>query len=103
MNVTAADTSAANSTESVTIKISEANRERFNVMQILQLIIVSVGIIGNLTVIVVFMNHRKLRRKIPNRFIVNQVSQFYVTRESICHSCFAINKYCLVPSNKPDN
>ena len=103
MNVTAADTSAVNSTESVTIKISEANREQFNVMQILQLLLVSVGIIGNLTVIIVFMNHRKLRRKIPNRFIVNQVSQFYVTRDSICHSWFGINKYCLVPSNKPDN
>ena len=103
MTVTAADTSAVNSTESVTIQISEANREQFNVMQILQLLIVSVGIIGNLTVIVVFMNHRKLRRKIPNRFIVNQVSYFYVTRESICHSCVAINKHCLVSSNKPDN
>ena len=99
MNETAADTSAVNSTESVTIKISEANREQFNVMQILQLLIVSVGIIGNLTVIIVFMNHRKLRRKIPNRFIVNQVSQLYITR----NSCFAINKYCLVPSNKPHN
>ena len=103
MNVTVADTSAVNATESVTIKISEANREQFNVMQILQLFIVSVGIIGNLTVIIVFMNHRKLRRKIPNRFIVNHVSYFYVTRESIGHSCFAIKKYCLVPSNKPDN
>ena len=53
---------------------SEANSEQFNVMQILQLMIVSVGITANLTVIVVFLNHKELRRKIPNRFIVNQVS-----------------------------
>ena len=65
---------SVNSTESVDIKNSEVNREQFSIMQILQLLIVSVGIIGNLTVIVVFMNHRKLRLKIPNRFIVNQVS-----------------------------
>ena len=33
----------------------------------------SVGIVANLTVIIVFLNHRKLRRKIPNIFIINQV------------------------------
>ena len=46
---------------------------KFDVMEIVQLAIAPVGIIGNLTVIVVFLNHRKLRRKIPNRLIVNQV------------------------------
>ena len=35
--------------------------------------VASVGIIANLTVIVVFLNHKKLRRKIPNIFIINQV------------------------------
>ena len=44
-----------------------------DVMEIVQLSIAPVGIIGNFTVIVVFLSHRKLRRKIPNRFIVNQV------------------------------
>ena len=34
--------------------------------------VASVGIIANLTVIVVFLNHKKLRRKIPNIFIINQ-------------------------------
>ena len=48
----------------------------FDVMEIVQLSIAPVGIIGNLTVIVVFLNHKKLRRKIPNRLIVNQVSNF---------------------------
>ena len=32
-----------------------------------------VGIVANLTVIVVFLNDKKLRRKIPNIFIINQV------------------------------
>ena len=49
------------------------NVNYFDVMEIVQLSIAPVGIIGNLTVIVVFMSHRKLRSKIPNRFIVNQV------------------------------
>ena len=48
----------------------------FDVMEIVQLSIAPVGIIGNLTVMVVFLNHKKLRRKIPNRFIVNQVRNF---------------------------
>ena len=38
-------------------------------------VIASVGIIGNFTVIVVFLNHQKYRRKIPNIFIINQVSK----------------------------
>ena len=38
-------------------------------------VIASVGIIGNFTVIVVFLNHQKYRRKVPNIFILNQVSK----------------------------
>ena len=45
-----------------------------DVMDVFRLSIAPLGIIGNFTVIVVFLGHRKLRRKIPNRFIVNQVS-----------------------------
>ena len=52
----------------------EGNADYFDVMEIIQLSVAPVGIIGNLTVIVVFLNHRKLRRKIPNRFIINQVT-----------------------------
>ena len=40
---------------------------------IIQSTAASVGIVANLTVIVVFLNHKKLRRKIPNIFIINQV------------------------------
>ena len=41
---------------------------------IIQSTIASVGIVANLNVIVVLLNHKKLRRKIPNIFIINQVS-----------------------------
>ena len=51
----------------------EGDVNYIDVMEIIQLSIAPVGIIGNLTVIIVFLQHRKLRRKIPNRFIVNQV------------------------------
>ena len=52
------------------------NDNKFDVMMLLQCIIASVGIIANLTVVIVFLNHKQLRRKIPNRFIINQVSTF---------------------------
>ena len=45
----------------------------FGVMRILQLLISSVGIIANFTVVYAFLNHKQLRGKIPNRFMVNQV------------------------------
>ena len=40
---------------------------------IIQSVVACVGIIGNSTVILVFVNHKKFRRKIPNIFIINQV------------------------------
>ena len=49
-----------------------------DVMEIIQLSIAPVGILGNFTVIVVFLNNKRLRRKIPNRFIVNQVDNFFI-------------------------
>ena len=51
-------------------------KKHFDIMEIVQLSIAPVGIIGNLTVIVAFLNHRKLRHKISNRFIVNQVRNY---------------------------
>ena len=45
----------------------------FDVMHIVQLAIAPIGIVGNLTVIAVFLSHRKLRSKILNRLIINQV------------------------------
>ena len=59
---------------------SVQNDNKFDVMMLLQCIIASVRIIANLTVAIVFLNHKELRRKIPNRFIINQVgilSQIY--------------------------
>ena len=46
---------------------------------IIQSAIACVGIVANLTVIVVFLNHKKLRRKIPNIFIINQVGYILIT------------------------
>ena len=49
--------------------------ERFNAVSISAITIAGVGIIANSTVIVAFTNNRKLRNKIPNIFIVNQVGR----------------------------
>ena len=75
------DTQNVSGTEEPLIKVKWNESEEYlggsgnalDIMEIVQLSIAPVGIIGNLTVIVVFLNHRKLRSKIPNRFIVNQV------------------------------
>ena len=55
---------------------SKENINYLDVMEIVQLSIAPVGIIGNITVIVVFLKDPKLRSNIPNRFIVNQVKIF---------------------------
>ena len=49
----------------------------FNGMKIIQVIIASMGVITNIIVVIVFLNDRKLRRKIPNICIINQVGYSY--------------------------
>ena len=81
------------------MNVSEKNNdlstqiEQFDVMMLLQCIIASVGIIANLTVITVFLNHKELRRKIPNRFIINQVniSFYFKFSQSLCISTSTSN------------
>ena len=48
-------------------------RDEFDVMMILQIVIASVGIVANFTVVFTFLNHKQLRKKIPNMFIINQI------------------------------
>ena len=45
-----------------------------DVMMIIKFIVSFIGIVGNLTVLIVFLNCRKFRKKIPNIYIINQVS-----------------------------
>ena len=49
---------------------------QLNIIQILQCTIASVGIVNNFTVVVAFLKNKKLSRKIPNIFIINQVRIF---------------------------
>ena len=63
--------------ENVTDVINnEDDTRKFNAMKILQLVIASTGLITNNIVIIVFLNDRKMRRKIPNICIINQVCMF---------------------------
>ena len=58
-----------------TTSLSSSNdNAREETIRIIQSTVASVGIVANLTVIVMFLNHKKLRRKVPNIFIINQVS-----------------------------
>ena len=45
-------------------------------LRLVSMTIACVGIISNLTVVVVFVNHKKIRHKIPIVYIINQVSFF---------------------------
>ena len=52
-----------------------------DIMMILSTFIASFGMIANFNVIIVFLTHKKLRSKIPNRFIVNQViNNFWIEK-----------------------
>ena len=66
-----------NSTRNQT-PVSSHKEYQINVVTIISTSIASVGIIANLTVVIAFVNNKKLRRKIPNIFIINQVSLFDV-------------------------
>ena len=63
--------------ENVTgIMNNEDNPGKFNTMKVLQIVIASLGIITNITVVAVFVNDRTMRRRIPNICIMNQVGIF---------------------------
>ena len=65
------------------ILISNDKNRSVDVMMLLSVLIVCMGIVLNFTVAVVFLNSKKLRTKIPNMFIINQV------RQEICCAFFS--------------
>ena len=82
--------------DNTTYPIAGTN-ETLDLMAILHSLIASVGIISNSTVALVFLNNKKLRGKIPNMFIINQVRHFLLiyqkrkkTRYYICQQGSAI-------------
>ena len=86
-----------NITTNVTFPNSTFSNRPVGIMMVVRLIMSSVGIIGNFTVIVVFLSHRKFRKKIPNIFIVNQVSEKII--ENLTSRCFR----CLIKTNFRDD
>lgn len=70
MDVTVSDNMTTNTTPSTEDEIGGIS---FTIM-LIQSTIASIGIISNFTVIVSFLNHKILRKKIRNKFIINQVS-----------------------------
>ena len=56
--------------------LSNSGNEKMNhmnVMTIMSTTIATVGIVANLNVVVVLFRQKKLRQKIPNIFIINQI------------------------------
>ena len=49
-----------------------------DVVTICSIVIASVGILANGNVLAVLGNHRKLRNKVPNIFIINQVPSYFL-------------------------
>ena len=58
--------------------VRNSSDNKLSVMALLSCIITSIGIVSNPTVITAFLNHKKLRRKIPTMFIINQVGFWYL-------------------------
>ena len=71
-----------------TFKAFEMKGYDMNMMMIISTIIASVGIVANLVVDIVFLNQKKMRCKIPNMFIINQVSSFLLLTSTIVNICF---------------
>ena len=67
----------SNTASSIDSGISLKN---IDLMKVINNVIASVGIISNLTVVIILLNDRKLRRKIPNMFVINQVSVFTISQ-----------------------
>ena len=63
--------------ENVTdIMNNDDDASEFNAMKIPQLVIASTGLITNTIVVLIFLNDQKMRGKIPNICIINQVCVF---------------------------
>ena len=73
-------TNTNDSLENISLSIvNNQEKERsLDVMFILSLSIAAVGIFSNLTVVIAFLPNKKLRIKIPNMFIINQVSLIFI-------------------------
>ena len=54
------------------VDLTEA--QPITLINIIQSVLACVGIIGNCTVVIALINNRKIRIKIPNMFIINQVN-----------------------------
>ena len=57
--------------------VHENDPEKFSGMKIVILVIACVGVITNVIVVIVFLNDKKMRRKIPNICIINQVGTIF--------------------------
>ena len=64
--------------ETLTLTPGDDVMDDVDVVMVMSITIASVGILANLNVIVVFLRDRKLKKKIPNIFIVNQVRDIRV-------------------------
>ena len=58
---------------------SQTLEDNVDFMTLLSIIISSVGIIANLTVVIVFVRHKILRQKVPIIFVINQVRCLFFT------------------------
>ena len=65
-----------NVTDVLSTNHNESVNENFNAMKIIHVTIASMGVITNIIVVIVFLKDRKMRRKMPNICIINQVCVF---------------------------
>ena len=64
----------------ISVNTTIDSKHDIDIMRITHCVIASVGIIANITVVIVLINNRKLRRKTPNICIINQV-RYLISRQ----------------------
>ena len=105
MNSVVADSNANNFSNVSGPFNLESDENAFDDMTILQSTIASVGVLVNLLVVVVFLNHKTLRCKIPNMLIINQVSHlFFLSNKFNMSNMFqAIRMYTISGKQKNES
>ena len=66
------------------VSITPEQNNNIEFMTLLSIVISSVGMIANLTVVIVFLRHKVLRQKVPIIFVINQVTKMFIYFSQFC-------------------
>ena len=85
-----------------TVELIQAG-DNTDLMKILQTLISTCGITTNLLVVIVFLNDKEMRRKIPNICIINQVGLNICIINKVGFNICIINQVCSISTYIQDH